>query len=83
MKISWIKYREDKDSFKILKNLGLDVFEVEDLDKTDHKIKELVDQNYNTIILSNEIANFSEDIFTKYMKDKNINIIIAPNKKNE
>ena len=80
MSISWLKYSKDKKSFKIFKAFGMDVFEIEDLDKTDEKIEELIKQNYNTIIISNEVANFSEDIIKKYSKKDNINIIIAPGK---
>lgn len=80
MSISWLRYVNDKKSFKIFKAFGMDVFEIEDLDKTDEKIEELVKQNYNIIVLSNQVANFSEDIIKKYSKKDNINIIIAPGK---
>lgn len=82
MRISWIKYKGDNQSFRIFKNLGLDVVELEDLEKTDDKIKELIDNNFNTIVLSNEVACFSGDIIKKYGKDKNVNIIITPSKTN-
>lgn len=81
MRISWLKYKEDNDSFRFQKNMGFDVYEIEDLEKTDSKIKELVDNKYSTIILSNEVAGFSSDIIKKYAKDDSINIIIARNKK--
>lgn len=81
MKISWIKAKQDTRSFRIPKNMGLDVFEIEDLEQTDHKIEELVQNKYNTIILSNDVAGFSEDIIKKYAKNEEINIIIAPRKK--
>ncbi|MCL2354648.1 MAG: hypothetical protein FWC68_01965, partial [Oscillospiraceae bacterium] len=68
MKISWIKSANDKKSFKVFKGLGLDVFDVENLDDTDKKIAELIDDNYHTIVMSNELAGFSEDIITKYSK---------------
>ena len=80
MKISCVKYKED-DSFKLFKNLGMDVYDIEDFDMVDNKLKELVDNDYKTIILSNEVAAFSEDIITKYKKSDDIRIIIAPNKK--
>ena len=80
MKISWIKYKDD-DSFKLFKNLGMDVYDIEELDMVDNKLKELVDNDYKTIILSNEVASFSGDIITKYKKSDDIRIIIAPNKK--
>lgn len=78
MSISWLKSSNDNKSFKIFKGLGMDVYELDDLEKTDEKIKELVEQKYNTIILSNEIASFSGDIIKKYSKVEDINIIIAP-----
>jgi len=78
MAISWIKSSEDKKSFKVFKSLGMDVYEIDDLEKTDERIKELVEQKYDTIIISNELASFSEDIIKKYGKTENINIIIAP-----
>lgn len=80
MAISWIKYSKDNKSFKIFKGLGMDVYDIDDLEKTDEKIKELVDKKYNTIVITNEVANFSEDIIKKYAKNENINIIIAPSK---
>lgn len=83
MRISWLKSSNDNKSFKIFKNLGFDVYEIRDFDKTDEKIKELVDQKYTTIVLSNEVASFSGDIINKYNKKENINIFIAPKKDNE
>ena len=77
MKISWIKTKNDKESFKIFENLGFDVITIEEPDKTDEKLKELIDNNCTTIILSNEIASFSSDIITKYRKEEDVNIFIA------
>ncbi len=82
MEISWLKSSKDNKSFKLFKGLGMDVYEIDDLDKTDEKIKELIEEKYNTIVISNEVAGFSGDIIKKYSKAKNINIIIAPSKKN-
>ncbi len=42
MKISWVKAKNDDKSFRIFKNLGFDVNIVEDLEKTDDVIGELV-----------------------------------------
>lgn len=58
----------------------MDVYDIDNLEETDKKIKELIDKNYNTIVLSNEVASFSGDIIKKYKNKENINIIIAPNK---
>ena len=43
-------------------------------------MKELIGKNYDTIILSNEVAGFSEDIIKKYQKDKNVKIVISLDK---
>lgn len=80
MKISWIKYEKDNKSFKIPESLGFNVLRLKDPEETDKTINELIQQNYKTVILSNEIAGFSEDIIKKYGKDKSINIIIAGSK---
>lgn len=80
MRISWIKYENDKQSFKMPEALGFNVLSLKDPEETDKTINELINQNYKTVILSNEIAGFSEDIIKKYGKDKNINIIIASRK---
>lgn len=58
----------------------MDVYDIDNLEETDKKIKELIDKNYNTVIISNEIASFSGDIIKKYKNKENINIIIAPAK---
>ncbi len=81
MAISWLKSSNDNKSFRLFKGLGMDVYEIEDLEQTDEKIKELVEQKYNTIVISNEVASFSEDIIKKYNKTEDINIIIAPKNK--
>lgn len=80
MKISWLKSKKDEKSFKIQQHIGFDVYEIEDLEQTDDKINELVKNQYNTIILSSEVAGFSSDIIKKYKNNDNINIIIARNK---
>lgn len=80
MKISWLKYEKDKKSFRLPKALGFDVFLLDDLDKTDETMKKLIQQHYDTIVLSNEVAGFSEDIIKKYQKDKEIKIVISLDK---
>lgn len=80
MKVSWLKYKEDNSSFRFFKNIGMEVYDIEDLEETDKKLAELVQNDYRTIIISNEVAGFSEDIIKKYSKNNDINIIIAPNK---
>ncbi len=80
MKMSWIKYEKDAKSFRLPEALGFDVFKLKDLEQTDSTIKQLVKQNYDTIIVSNQVAGFSEDIIKKYQKDKEIKIVISLDK---
>lgn len=80
MKISWIKEQKDNKNFAIAERLGMNVYRLENPDKVDEKIEELVKQDFHTIILSNQIAGFSEDIIKKYKKNKDINIVISPRK---
>ena len=77
MKISWIKYANDAKSFSLPEKLGFDVFK---LQQTDKKIEELVKKQYDTIIVSNDVASFSENIIKKYSKNEEINIIISARK---
>ena len=79
MKVSWIRGKEDNESFKVIKNLGFDVYNIEELEKTDKKIEELVQNDCKIIILSNEVASFSGDIITKYAHQDDVSIVIAPN----
>lgn len=83
MKVSLIKSKNDSNSFKMFKGLGFDVIELDDLEKTDIEIDKLVNEKYKTIILTNEVAGFSENIIKKYNKSDEINIIIAPSKRRE
>jgi len=80
MKITWMKRKDDRDSFRMAENLGFDVCKIEDLENTDKKLTELVQQNYTTIIMTNEVAGFSESIIKKYNRTDSVNIIIAPGK---
>lgn len=77
MKISWLKYEKDHKSFRLPETLGFDVFYLSDLEETDKKMKELIQNKYDTIIISNEVAGSSEDIIKKYQKNKNIKIVIS------
>ena len=78
MRISYIKAIGDKKSFKMVKGLGMEVYELDDLEKIDDTIAELVKNNCHTIIMTNEIAGFSESIIRKYNKSENVNIFITP-----
>ena len=60
--------------------LGFDVFYLSDLEQTDNKMKELIKNDYDTIVISNEVACFSEDIIKKYQKSKDIKIVISLDK---
>ncbi|MCI8392531.1 MAG: hypothetical protein HFJ24_02795 [Clostridia bacterium] len=82
MKISWLRAKNDDNSFKVLKNLGFDVYNVEDEEKTDEVINNLVQNDYKIIVLSNEMASFSSDIITKYRNQDDISIVIAEGKEN-
>lgn len=77
MKVSWIKTKDDEKSFKVFQNLGFDVYALEEPEETDKKIEELIKDDCKIIILSNEIASFSNDIITKYNKQDDISIIIS------
>lgn len=80
MKVSWIKFIEDKKDFKLPENLGFDVFSINKNDNVDEKIDELISDKYNTIIVSNSIAGASEKINKEYLKNKKVNIIISKDK---
>ena len=77
MKVSWIKFKNDKKSFKLPENLGFDVFSLSNEDDVDNKIDELIRKNYNTIIVSNDVAGLSEKINKEYLYSKNVNIVIS------
>lgn len=77
MRISCIKYSKDNNSFSFFKAIGVNVVELEDLDKTDEELKKLVESEYKTIFISNEVASFSEDIIKKYNKNNDVRIIIT------
>lgn len=77
MKISWLKCKNDKSSFRLPETLGFDVFYLSNLEQTDKKLAELINEKYDTIVISNEVAGFSEDIIKKYQKNKNIRIVIS------
>ncbi len=82
MKISWLRAKNDDNSFKVLKNLGFDVYNVEDEEKTDEVINNLVQNDYKIIVLSNEMASFSSDLITIYRNQDDISIVIAEGKEN-
>ncbi len=80
MKISWIKNENDNMNFKMAEKLGMRVEKLSEPEEIDNKMEELVNEKYDTIILSNELAGFSSDIIKKYQNNSNINIIIGTRK---
>lgn len=80
MKISWIKYEKDNRNFSIAERLGMDVYRINNLEEVDKKLNELVENEYKTIVMSNDLAGFSEDIIKKYKNSNDVNIIISPRK---
>lgn len=77
MKYVFVKRSNDLKSFKMFETFGANIEKIEDLEKTDEKIKELIGRDYRTIILTNEVASFSENIIKRYNKTHDIKIIIA------
>lgn len=77
MKISFIKYEKEQ-KYNIPKMAGMNVEEIIEPEQVDNKIKELKDKDYTTIVISNELASFSEKIVNKYKYDDSIKIIILP-----
>lgn len=81
MKMILMKSANDNKSYRIFEKLGIDTCRLEDLEKTDEKLTEFVKEKYTTIIMTNEVAGFSENIIKKYKKSENVNIYITPDKK--
>lgn len=82
MRTSWLKLDNDNKSFKIPTNFGMDVFSVNSTENVDNKIDELIGKNYNTIIVSNDVAGLSEKINKEYLYNKNVNIVISKDRDN-
>ena len=80
MKITLLKASNDKKSFKFFEHIGAEVNIIYDLEKTDDKLSELINNNYTIIIMTSEVAGFSENIIKKYNNNSEIKIIIAPSK---
>lgn len=77
MKVSWIKSDTDSKNFKIPELLGFDVFSIKDNEQVDTKIDELIANKYHTIIISKDLAGFSQKINSDYLNNKKIDIIIS------
>lgn len=80
MKISWIKQENDNKNFNIVEKLGMNVHKLQTPEEIDKTMQELIKQNYDTLVLSNELANFSQDIIKKYSNNDNVKIIISTRK---
>ena len=76
LKISWIRTETDNKNFIIPEKLVFNVVEIDRQEIIDKQIEKLVKDKYDTIIITNELAGFSEDIIKKYAKDKTVKIII-------
>lgn len=76
MKVSWIKSDKDTRNFKIPEILGFDVFSLKNNDEIDSKIDELIANKYNTIVISKDLAGFSQKINSEYINNKKVDIII-------
>ena len=82
MKVSFIKFKDDKNRYKFAKMVGMDVFELDSPDDIDKQIEELESQDYRTIFIPNSLASFSNDIVNKYRNSENLKIIITPSSNN-
>lgn len=78
MKLSWIKLEKDHQNFQMAEKLGMSVQHLQSPEQIDEKLEELIKQDYDTIMISNELAGFSENIIKKYQKENRIKIIISP-----
>lgn len=81
--ICLIKFSNDTESFNFAKSIGMNVIELHENENVDSAIKNLVQSNCTNIVLSSEVAGFSEDIIKKYNKNSKVNIYIAPSKRNK
>ncbi len=77
MKISFIKYEKEL-GYNLPQILGMNVEKIKEPEEVDEKIEELKQQKYTTIVISNELASFSESIISKYKYDSSLNIVIMP-----
>ena len=71
VKVAWVKQQTDKKNFRLQENMGWEVLKIQDVEETDQKLEELIQKQYDTIIISNELSYFSEDIIRKYQKGIN------------
>lgn len=80
MKIAFIKSEKDEENYIIPKVFGMTLSQIKKPEEIDNKIEEFRKQKYNAIVITNELASFSEKIINRYKYDESIKIIITPNK---
>ena len=80
MKISYIKSIHDNTSFKFFKNIGMNGIELQDLENVDKVLQNLIENDYKTFFITNEVAGHWHGLFKKYYNSKDIYIIIAKTK---
>lgn len=78
MKISFIKYSQENRNYNLAQILGMKVVEINQPEQIDNTIENLKDSGYKTVVISNELASFSENIINKYTQDSKFKIIITP-----
>ena len=83
MKVSFIKYKDDKNSYKIAKMMGLDVYEINTPEEIDKQLEILEKEKYKTIFIPNNLASFSDNIIKRYKNSEDIKIILTPTKENK
>ena len=69
MKISYIKSIHDNTSFKFFKNIGMNGIELQDLENVDKVLENLIENDYKTFFVTNEVAGYSQDLFKKYYQE--------------
>ena len=50
MKISWLKYEQDKKRFRLPEALGFDVFYLSDLEQTDNKMNNKINSKNQSML---------------------------------
>lgn len=73
-----MKYAGDTNHFKWPQMFGMDVIALENLEQVDETLQRLVEEGCQTIIVTDEVASFSEDMIKTYPYQKEVRIIIAP-----
>ena len=52
MKISWLKSTQDIKNFKFIEKLGFEVVKLDNQENVDQKIKELIENKNDTIVIT-------------------------------